>query len=99
MSQLNIIDGFPLFSCSVKAATTSYALRTNTQQSESVPHERVNVLHNFEYELIHHSVWRKSGSHLWSTSGTSLEYDLYCVTGAVKNPQSCFLQTADLLQR
>lgn len=34
MSQLNIIDGFPIFSCSAKAATTCYAARTNTQQSE-----------------------------------------------------------------
>lgn len=46
----------------------------------------MNVLHNLEYKLIHHSVWRNSGSQLWSASGTSSEHDLYSVTGAVKSP-------------
>lgn len=87
MSRLNNIDGFPIFSCSVKAAKTYYAARTNIhQKSSSVTHERVNVLHNLEYKLIHHLVWRKSGSRLWSASGTSLDYDLYSVTGAIKSP-------------
>lgn len=57
----------------------------NNQKSSSVTHEHVNVLHKLVYKLIHHSVWRNSGSQLWSASGASLEYDLYSVTGAVKS--------------